>query len=89
MGNSKSTLGSGSHRRLPPTTRERVEYEKNRNKDDDSDYDDELDSKIEDDAPLDSGRAHRPSLAAKDGKEWQDKFDDRIEDLDNIEENVK
>lgn len=89
MGNSKSTLGSGSHRRLPPTTRERVEFTKNVNQDNDSDYDDEHDSKIEDDAPPDSGRANRPSLAAKDGKEWQEKFDDKIEDLDDIEDNVK
>jgi len=61
MGNSSSSLG-GSHRRLPPTDRERVLYVKNKNKDDDSDYDDELDSKILDDAPPDSGRAHRPSI---------------------------
>ena len=62
MGNSSSSFGTGSHRRLPPTERERVLYVKNKNKDDDSDYDDELDSKIMDDAPPDSGRAHRPSI---------------------------
>ena len=56
MGNSSASL-MGSRRRLPPTERERVEYVKNINKDEDSDYDDELDSKIGDDAPPDSGRA--------------------------------
>lgn len=61
MGNSSTSL-KDSHRRLPPTERERVLYVKNKNKEEDSDYDDELDSKILDDAPPDSGRAHRPSI---------------------------
>ena len=60
MGNSSASL-MGSKRRLPPTERERVEYVKNVNKDDESDYDDELDSKIMDDAPQDSGRIQRPN----------------------------
>ena len=88
MGNSSASL-MGSKRRLPPTERERVEYVKNVNADDDSDYDDELDSKIMDDAPPDSGRIQRPNIRDKDGKDMQKMFDDPIEDLDNIEDNVK
>ena len=70
MGNSSSSL-SASNRRLPPTERERVEFVKNYNRSDpdDSDYDDELDSKIMDDAPPDSGRIQRPNMRDKDGKE--------------------
>ena len=62
MGNSSSSFGTGSHRRLPPTERERVLYVKNKNKDDDSDYDHDLDSKNMDDAPPESCRPHIQSI---------------------------
>ena len=85
MGKSQSTLGSQRRLKFPDNV-QRVEYVKNFNNDGDSDYDDEDDSKIEDDAsaselaPLSKDAIQKPSLHSKEGAKMFDDLKDEDED---------